>query len=211
MVRYRYFLCLLPSDRARRDMDQLRMDQGWTRQIVESHRLHMTLVMLTMTDLPWRNCAAQLATAFEGQTLPACTIRLERFRGGMLTARERLSAVHRLRDMIVALLQGHGLPCDHIPERLHVTLSYAAGKPGLAMPPIEWRADRLSLIESHHGRHRHIPLRDWPLDEQSGFPPPPLQLDLWPERLRDRAPHGPPTNAPRSTSSSTSPSSSPSQ
>lgn len=183
MTLYRYFLCLCPSHPARHALDALRARQNWTRRIVEANRLHMTLAVLTETDLPWRDCAERVAVALDPMILPACIVRLNAFKGGMLVSRDRLSAVHRLQSDIVSALLRHRLPVVRRPETLHVTLTYAATKPRIAAQPIEWRARLLTLIESHLGEHCHVPLAEWALSEAAGFPPPPRQLNLWPDAL----------------------------
>lgn len=166
----RVFFALWPDDamrgaleRATRDAVQL----AGGRQTAKRN-YHLTVAFLGMAD------AEALAVI---ETVPpvqvgAFEVRLDEL-GHFAGARALWVGPSAVPPALAALerrlwgrLEAAGLEREERPYRPHVTLARRARPVDLAVEPVIWRFERLSLVESRHvpphGVH-YEPLRDWPL------------------------------------------------
>lgn len=137
--------------------------------------LHMTILPVIRTPQlqPWM--AEALGRPLEGLDFPGFDLVLDqlttfgpprrRDRPLVLVGRQENPAPDALCQMLWQRLAGAGLGVARHRVTPHVTLAY--GKPlppqGIAVPPVHWRVDQLTLIDSLQGLGRHVPLARWPL------------------------------------------------
>jgi len=137
--------------------------------------LHMTILPLIRTPQLAPGMAQALGRPLEGLDFPAFDLMLDRLatfgpprrrdRPLVLTTHRPNPAPDALCQALWQRLAGAGLAVPRHQVTPHVTLAY--GKPlppqGIAVPPVHWRVDRLTLIDSLQGLGRHVALAHWPL------------------------------------------------
>lgn len=172
---YLLFFGLLPppavAERMRVQGAQLKAQHGVHRALMP--RLHLTLqpVAAFKHGVPRLVVHAAIdAAAGIGAAGKAASLRFDRA-GSMRELAPTALALHgdlpstvalaQWRQPLVRALHRRGLVVE-AHQHPHVTLVYAAPVVALqAIEPIDWVADRLSLILSHRGQGHHQVLREW--------------------------------------------------
>jgi 2'-5' RNA ligase len=169
-----YLFAPLPAsvDRAVTLMPELAC--AWRgRTLVAPVRRHMTLLNLSISDLPLSR-VIRLARRFVADALPeAFRINLDELvmtrDRALLAASEWNVGARRCQDRLLqsAAERGLELPRKAAP-RPHVTLGYgyAEDRATVAIDGLSWQVNELRLVLSHHGRTLHEQIDAWQLPER---------------------------------------------
>lgn len=165
---YRYFLAFRPPQHLVGTIAEMR-DRITPQFPVEDHRLHVTVKGIAMLNAPDQRIATLIDAALGEANLPAIPLGFNRLESNEVAARlEIRGGPDPLVDCRAALSRHAatvGLPLSYrAPQRSHLTLGYGlSATENRAIPPVDWLADELVLIESWHGRHIHRVLGSWRL------------------------------------------------
>jgi 2'-5' RNA ligase len=173
-VVYRYFFALIPSPALARSMVQLA--PGMAETPMQAGRLHLTLFITGDSLSPDRERAdaLRIAGGLMDHEPTAMQIGKINAKGHSValqpTPGHQLGSLHR---HLAALAYREGVSArDGWAFSPHVTLGYGVSTYGeWPVPPLDWQADHVVLIESHAGKGRHVLLGRWPLiPRQLRFP-----------------------------------------
>ncbi|MFC3570304.1 2'-5' RNA ligase family protein [Paracoccus sp. TOH] len=137
--------------------------------------LHMTILPVIRSPQLAPGMVEALGRPLDGLDFPAFDLVLDqlttfgpprrRDRPLVLVGRQESPAPDALCQTLWQRLAAAGLGAPKHRVTPHVTLAY--GKPlppeGIAVPPVHWRVDELTLIDSLQGLGRHVPLARWRL------------------------------------------------
>lgn len=168
--RHHMYFFLPPPPEVRREIKQWYIP-ATMRTPVREDRLHITVGNVAIGtaggyDETPHGVIALIVEALADLTLPSCALVFDTIVGGprsvLLKPSERLHGFDALQTRIATGIGLHPALWSHF--RPHITLGYGGRQlPARPIDPISWNADRLCLVESLHGKTRHIVHGSWPL------------------------------------------------
>ncbi|MDV3459101.1 hypothetical protein RZN05_19035 [Sphingomonas sp. HF-S4] len=158
------YLMIKPDPAAAAAMDRLRLDYNLARKY---QRFHVTLVpfgdirLISPENLELIRCAlASLqAEPFE--------VALNRIKGNALVG-NKMQALRDFQRILVGRLDAFGVQRPDYDFNPHASLTYDEWQPrNIPVSPIAWRAERLLLINSIHGKGHDL-IESWTLEPRQG-------------------------------------------